>query len=142
MTGGIVVVIGQTGRNFAAGMSGGVAYVYDPEGRFESLCNTAQVDLLPISPERDEEEGAGRPQQRTVSAYDTGMGDMLRHDADRLRILLERHHLHTGSARARALLDDFADALGHFVKIMPSDYARALKQLEAERLEAASVAAE
>jgi glutamate synthase (NADPH/NADH) large chain len=64
MTGGVVVVLGKTGRNFAAGMSGGIAYVYDPEGRFPALVNGAMVDLLPISAERDEEDGAGRPQQR------------------------------------------------------------------------------
>ncbi|MCX7864330.1 MAG: glutamate synthase large subunit, partial [Novosphingobium sp.] len=96
MTGGVVVVIGATGRNFAAGMSGGVAYVYDEKGDFHKLCNLAQVDLERISPEPDEDDGAGRPQQRGSSVYDYGMGDMLRHDAERLRILLERHHLHTG----------------------------------------------
>jgi len=142
MTGGVVAVLGKTGRNFAAGMSGGIAYVYDPDGTFAALCNQAQVDLLPVSPERDEEDGTGRPQQRTVSVSDAGMGDMLRHDAERLRVLLERHHLHTGSARARALLDDWAGTVGKFVKVMPRDYAKALRQLEAERLEAASVAAE
>ena len=142
MTGGVVAVLGKTGRNFAAGMSGGIAYVYDPDGTFAALCNPAQVDLLPVSPERDEEDGTGRPQQRTVSVSDAGMGDMLRHDGERLRILLERHHLHTGSARARALLDDWAGSVGKFVKVMPRDYAKALKQLEAERQEAASVAAE
>ncbi|MEQ1499013.1 MAG: glutamate synthase large subunit [Novosphingobium sp.] len=142
MTGGVVCVLGQTGRNFAAGMSGGVAYVYDPDGQFAALCNTAQVDLLPISAERDEDEGAGRPQQRTISASNPGMGDMLRHDADRLKILLERHHLYTGSRRASALLDDWAGTLGKFIKVMPRDYARALQQLAAERLEAATVAAE
>ncbi|MDE2619884.1 MAG: glutamate synthase subunit alpha, partial [Sphingomonadales bacterium] len=142
MTGGTVMVLGKTGRNFAAGMSGGVAYVYDEDGLFPQLCNLAQVDLLPISPERDEDDGAGRPQQRTNGASDPGMGDMLRHDADRIRVLLERHHLHTGSKRARALLDDFDAALAKFVKVMPRDYAKALKQLEAERLAAASVAAE
>jgi len=142
MTGGVVIVLGKTGRNFAAGMSGGVAYVYDEDGQFAALCNKAQVDLLPISAERDEDDGIGRPQQRTVSASDAGMGDMLYHDAERLRILLERHHLHTGSKRARALLDDFGAALGKFLKVMPTDYARALKQMEAERLEAATVAAE
>jgi glutamate synthase (NADPH) large chain len=142
MTGGVVVVLGKTGRNFAAGMSGGVAYVYDADGQFDALCNKAQVDLLPIPSERDEDEGTGRPQQRTVSVHDAGMGDMLRHDAERLRILLERHHLHTGSQRARALLDDWANTLSKFVKVMPRDYAKALKQLEAERQEAASVAAE
>ena len=70
------------------------------------------------------------------------MGDPLRHDAERLRILLERHHLHTGSAQAKRLLDDWANTLTKFVKVMPRDYARALKQLEAERLASAAVAAE
>jgi glutamate synthase (NADPH/NADH) large chain len=142
MTGGVVAVLGKTGRNFAAGMSGGVAYVYDPDGQFIALCNLAQVDLLPVSPQRDDEDGAGRPQQRTNGTGDPGMGDMLRHDAERVKVLLERHHLYTGSKRARELLDDFAGALGKFVKVLPRDYANALKQLEAERLSAASVAAE
>ncbi|MDE2303550.1 MAG: glutamate synthase subunit alpha, partial [Sphingomonadales bacterium] len=142
MTGGVVAVLGRTGRNFAAGMSGGVAYVYDELGEFASLCNPAMVELSPVSPDRDEDEGAGRPQQRTRGVHDAGMGDMLRHDGERLRILLERHHLHTGSQRARALLDDWAVSVGKFVKVMPRDYARALRQLEAERLDAASVAAE
>ena len=142
MTGGVVMVLGKTGRNFAAGMSGGIAYVYDEDGGFEKLCNLSMVDLAKVSAEPDEDEGTGRPQQRTASVNDLGMGDMLRHDADRIRILLERHHLHTGSRRARALLDDWANALGKFVKVMPRDYARALRQMEAERLEAASVAAE
>ncbi|HKX77750.1 MAG TPA: glutamate synthase large subunit [Novosphingobium sp.] len=142
MTGGVVVVLGKTGRNFAAGMSGGLAYVYDEDGLFEKLCNTSMVDLERFSAEPDDDEGAGRPQQRGSSVHDYGMGDVLRHDAERLRILLERHHLHTGSKRARALLDDWANALPKFVKVMPRDYARAYRQIEAERLEAASVAAE
>jgi glutamate synthase (NADPH/NADH) large chain len=142
MTGGVVMVLGRTGRNFAAGMSGGVAYVYDERGEFARLCNMAQVDRLPISPDKDDDEGTGRPQQRTNGVDNPGMGDMLRHDAERVRILLERHHLHTGSKRARALLDDFVAALGKFIKVMPKDYAKALRLLETERLEAASVAAE
>jgi glutamate synthase (NADPH/NADH) large chain len=142
MTGGVVVVLGKTGRNFAAGMSGGVAYVYDIEGNFASLVNGAMVDLLPVSAQADEDDGAGRPQQRGSSVNDAGMGDMLRHDAERLRVLIERHLLHTGSKRARAILDNWDEELGRFVKVMPRDYARALRQLEAERLAAASVAAE
>jgi glutamate synthase (NADPH/NADH) large chain len=142
MTGGVVVVLGKTGRNFAAGMSGGVAYVYDPDGAFTDLVNHAQVDLLPISAAPDAEEGTGRPSQRPRSVNDFGMGDMLRHDAERLRILVERHQLHTGSKLAGALLADWDAALGKFVKVMPRDYAAALKKLEAERHEAASVAAE
>ena len=146
MTGGVVVVLGATGRNFAAGMSGGIAYVYDPEGRFAMLCNPAMVDLTPVSPTRDDDAdeawGTDRPQQRAIDVSDYGMGDMLRHDAERLRILIERHHLHTASARARMILDNWAEELPRFVKVMPRDYARALRQIESERREAASIAAE
>jgi len=145
MTGGVVAVLGDTGRNFAAGMSGGVAYVYDPEGRFGRLCNVSMVDLERLTPTASNQAGgdeAGRPRQRSVSAYDNGMGDMLRHDAERLKILIERHLLHTGSARARALLDHWDVALGHFIKVMPKDYRKALTDLEAERNAAKTVAAE
>ena len=142
MTGGVVVVLGNTGRNFAAGMSGGVAYVYDEDGRFRERCNMAMVDVEPILPDADGDEGTGRPTQRAIDVHDYGMGDMLRHSAERLRIMLERHHLYTGSKRARAILDDWEASLQRFVKIMPRDYARALRQLEAERIAAASVAAE
>ena len=142
MTGGVVVVLGQTGRNFAAGMSGGIAYVYDPEGAFEQLVNPAQVDLVPLTGAIDEEDGTGRPAQRPRSVNDFGMGDMLRHDAERLRILVERHKLHTGSAKAAAILDNWDKEVTRFVKVMPRDYKRALEALAAEREEAASVAAE
>jgi len=142
MTGGVVCVLGKTGRNFAAGMSGGVAYVFDEDGQFRDLCNTAQVELGAVDPNPSEDEGTGRPQQRARSVEDAGMGDMLRHDAERLRILVERHKLHTGSARAAELLEDWDNALKRFVKVVPRDYARALRQLEAERDEAAAVAAE
>jgi len=137
-----VVVLGKTGRNFAAGMSGGVAYVYDADGVFTDLVNHAQVDLLPIAAGVDAEEGTGRPAQRPRGVNDFGMADMLRHDAERLRILVERHQLHTGSKLAASLLADWDAALTRFVKVMPRDYAAALKRLEAERHEAASVAAE
>src|SRR5215472_6467737 len=141
MTGGVVVVIGDTGRNFAAGMSGGVAYVWDPKGRFADLCNVATVDLEPVVPDDPiEEDQPDRPRQRSANVEDAGMGDLLGFDAARLRILLERHHLFTGSARARALLEDWDNALAGFVKIMPKDYRRALLELKAER-EAAQMAA-
>ena len=142
MTGGVVVVLGNTGRNFAAGMSGGVAYVFDEDGHFRERCNMAMVDVEPIVPDADGDEGTGRPTQRAIDVHDFGMGDMLRHSAERLRIMLERHHLYTGSKRARAILDDWDGSLARFVKIIPRDYTRALKQLEAERIAAASVAAE
>lgn len=141
MTGGVVVVLGKTGRNFAAGMSGGVAYVYDPESRFRDLCNHAMVDIEPVSARSDEDEGSGRPSQRPLNVHDYGMGDMLRHDAERLKVLLQRHQLHTGSAQAKALLDDWDSSVTSFVKVMPRDYRRALQQLDAER-RASAVAAE
>ena len=143
MTGGVVVVLGETGRNFAAGMSGGIAYVYDEHGSFKPLCNLAGVDLETkiAPPEPGPTDAPGRPRQRSVSVEDSGMGDPLRFDAERLRILVERHLLFTGSARARALLDDWDTALTHFVKIVPRDYRRALLDLRAEQT-AAKTAAE
>ncbi|WP_121118861.1 glutamate synthase large subunit [Croceibacterium ferulae] len=141
MTGGVICVLGRTGRNFAAGMSGGVAYVYDVDGSFRDRCNMAQVEVEAVSPGIDGDHD-NRPQQRGRHVADAGMGDMLRHDAERLRILVERHKLHTGSRRAGELLDNWDAALPRFVKVMPRDYSQALRLLEAERAEAASVAAE
>jgi glutamate synthase (NADPH/NADH) large chain len=144
MTGGV----GDTGRNFAAGMSGGVAYVYDPKGGFGRLCNLAMVDLEKIVPqsansgaEGDADE-AGRPSQRALGVHDNGMGDMLGHDAERLRILVERHFLHTKSERARLILERWDTALAHFVKVMPKDYRAALLDMKAEQRAAKTVAAE
>ncbi|HTT78207.1 MAG TPA: glutamate synthase large subunit [Stellaceae bacterium] len=150
MTGGVVAVIGDTGRNFAAGMSGGIAYVWDPEGRFASLCNQSEVELSSVAavePDADDADAvyqgeAARPRQRAASVTDNGMGDPLRFDAERLRILVERHHLLTGSARARLLLENWDDALAAFVKVTPRDYRRALLELRAEReTDAAAMAA-
>ncbi|MBW8709171.1 MAG: glutamate synthase large subunit, partial [Alphaproteobacteria bacterium] len=137
MTGGVVAVLGKTGRNFAAGMSGGVAYVFDEEGIFEKRCNLAMVKLEKIGAS----EGGDHPdlpKQRSLSVADAGMGDLLRFDAERLRILVERHLLHTGSPRAKQLLDNWDASLAKFVKVMPSDYAKALADLKAR----AAIAAE
>ncbi|MBI1200470.1 MAG: glutamate synthase large subunit [Phenylobacterium sp.] len=142
MTGGVVVVLGDTGRNFAAGMSGGVAYVYDPRRRFDDLCNKAMVDLEPVGPAVGDPDDPMRPSQRSVSVENAGMGDLLAFDAERLRILVERHHLHTGSRRAAELLDNWDQVLGSFVKVMPRDFRRALTDMAKERAAAAAVAAE
>ena len=140
MTGGVVVVLGDTGRNFAAGMSGGVAYVYDPAQKFPLLCNAAMVDLGRIDPNAGGDEG--RPSQRAPSVDDAGMGNMLFHDAERLRILVERHLLHTGSRRAAQILETWDTALGQFWKVMPKDYRRALTDMAAAHRAGAAVAAE
>jgi glutamate synthase (NADPH/NADH) large chain len=136
MTGGVVAVLGTTGRNFAAGMSGGIAYVYDPDGEFEQLANKDMIDIERIGPVSEGSDEA-MPRQKSVSVSDSGMGDPLRFDAERLRILVQRHLLHTKSARAQWLLDHWEDSLRKFVKIMPKEYRRALMELQAETREAA-----
>jgi len=137
MTGGVVVVLGKTGRNFAAGMSGGVAYVFDEDESFSHRLNHAMVKLEKIGLS-DGTDHSDLPKQRSVSVSDAGMGDLLRFDAERLRILIERHLLHTGSARAKMLLDNWDASLTKFVKVMPTDYAKALADLKAR----AAIAAE
>jgi glutamate synthase (NADPH/NADH) large chain len=141
MTGGVVVVLGDTGRNFAAGMSGGIAYVYDPRGDFESRCNMAMVELEKVTATHLADDPR-RPRQKAPGSHDNGMGDMLRFDAERLRILVERHLLYTDSARARFILENWDEAVSQFVKVMPKDYRSALTQMETERQAAATVAAE
>jgi len=142
MTGGVVVVLGKTGRNFAAGMSGGVAYVYDESGDFEKRCNMAQVRLEKLAGATGADDSQMRssdfPAQRSISVSDPGMGDVLRFDAERLRILIERHLLHTGSSRAAKLLDNWENALAHFVKVMPLDYAKALADMKTARSKVAA----
>jgi glutamate synthase (NADPH/NADH) large chain len=103
MTGGIVVVLGKVGRNFAAGMSGGIALVYDPDGSFEKQCNMASVGLGPVE------------------------------DPAQLKALVEAHHAHTGSSRAKELLGGWDRALGKFLLVMPTDYRRALEALSAQQ---------
>jgi glutamate synthase (NADPH/NADH) large chain len=104
----------------------------------------AMVELEPIAPAAPAERGDEpfRPAQRSLSVDNNGMGDVLRFDAERLKILVERHRLYTGSKRAQDILDNWDVALGHFVKVMPKDYRRALVDMAAEREAAATVAAE
>jgi len=128
MTGGVVAVLGKTGRNFAAGMSGGVAYVYDEDATFEKRCNLSMVKLEKVA-DPEGTDHSDLPKQRSVSVSDAGMGDLLRFDAERIRILVERHLLHTGSPRAKQILDNWETALTKFIKVMPTDYAKALTDL-------------
>jgi glutamate synthase (NADPH/NADH) large chain len=131
MTGGVICVLGSVGRNFAAGMSGGIAYVYDPGKRMKDRCNanTVTLEAISVAPcgPRD-----GAPLQQGVDVHDGGMGHLLRHDSERLRILLERHHLATGSAKAGELLANWPEALSHFVKVLPNEYRQALGENDAE----------
>ncbi len=98
MTGGRVVILGSTGRNFAAGMSGGIAYVYDVDGRFASLCNMDMIDLDPLNEE----------------------------DAAEMKDMVLQHHQFTGSKVAEFVLSDFENQLRNFVKVFPKDYKKVL----------------
>ncbi|KAL7214119.1 hypothetical protein ACSBR1_026520 [Camellia fascicularis] len=116
MTGGTVVVLGKTGRNFAAGMSGGIAYVLDVDATFQSRCNPELVDLDKV----EEEE-----------------------DIMTLRVMIQQHQRHTNSQLAREVLADFDNILPKFVKVFPRDYKRILASMKEEKIakEAASRAA-
>lgn len=100
MTGGRVVILGDTGRNFAAGMSGGIAYIYDVKGKFPQNCNREMVDLDPVGEE----------------------------DVQELQDMISRHYAYTGSTVAKFVLDDFENQLKNFVKVFPKDYKRVLLQ--------------
>ena len=136
MTGGVVVVIGKTGRNFAAGMSGGVAYVLDEDGDFAERCNMAMVELEPVPEEDDLLEklhhhggdlDAQGPRRR-----------LRRHDAAMTRSgcyqLISNHLHYTGSTRAKEILDNWAEFRPKFRKVMPVEYRRALEEMERMRM--------
>ena len=108
MTGGVVVVLGDTGRNFAAGMSGGIAYVLDEAGDFETRCNLAQVDLEPIADEEAHMQAEAQSGDLEAHGRVDVDHDMTRYDAQRLKALIEQHLHYTGSTRAKAILADWS----------------------------------
>jgi glutamate synthase (ferredoxin) len=111
MTGGRVVVLGSTGRNFAAGMSGGIAYVLDEEGDFPDRCNQELVHLFDLEDIREQEI---------------------------VRTMIQRHVNYTGSRRAWKILELWSDAVQRFVKVYPNDYRRVLEAREQKRGEGLS----
>jgi glutamate synthase (NADPH) large chain len=128
MTGGTVVVLGETGRNFAAGMSGGVAYVLDESSNFEQRCNMSMVELEPVPAEdaasdetRGQLEGHGK-----VNVNHLGQAD-----ETLLRGLIEKHQHLTRSVRAKLILDNWDSYRAKFVKVMPTEYRRALAEMAA-----------
>jgi glutamate synthase (NADPH/NADH) large chain len=129
MTGGTVVVLGATGRNFAAGMSGGIAYVFDPDGDFVSKCNPAMVALEKILPVAEQAVLVERSLWHALVRDGEGLADEAI-----LKGLIERHFKYTGSTRARNMLDNWADTRSKFVKVFPSEYKRALGELHAAKV--------
>jgi glutamate synthase (NADPH/NADH) large chain len=137
MTGGVVVVLGPTGRNFAAGMSGGIAYVLDEDGSFDSRCNLAMVDLEPM-PDEEDINAKVFHHARDLEAHGMVdiMSDMSRFDGHRLHHLITRHARFTGSAIAAKILSDWKTWYPKFRKIMPVEYRRALNELKAAAIAA------
>jgi glutamate synthase (NADPH/NADH) large chain len=132
MTGGIVVVLGKTGRNFAAGMSGGIAYVLDQAGDFDKLCNLSMVELEPVLSEELINETV---YHHTGDLEAHGRVDVFKNlldsDVERLHVLITRHAKATGSKRAADILANWKDYLPKFRKVMPVEYRRALRELQA-----------
>jgi glutamate synthase (NADPH/NADH) large chain len=137
MTGGVVVVLGATGRNFAAGMSGGIAYVLDEDGSFSKRCNMAMVELEPIPAEDDLLEAVAH-QGGDMETHGRVhlMSDMTRNDAQRLKHFIQNHKRYTNSLRAQQILENWHSYLPRFVKVMPVDYREALKQIQALQVSA------
>jgi glutamate synthase (NADPH) large chain len=134
MTGGVVVCLGSTGRNFAAGMSGGIAYVLDEAGDFKDHCNMAQVELEPIS---DEDKALEALDHQGGDLETHGLvdlsHDMTRYDALRLKQLIAQHLHYTNSEVAKRILDNWEAMLPKFVKVMPVEYRRALQEMQAQK---------
>ena len=103
MTGGLAVILGPTGRNFAAGMSGGIAYVYNIKNDFDLLCNKEMVDLDPVGTE----------------------------DLPELQKMIQAHYDKTGSTVAKFILSDLDNQLNHFIKVFPRDYKKVLQTSKA-----------
>ena len=143
MTGGVVVVIGQTGRNFAAGMSGGIAYVLDEAGDFERRCNLSMVELEPVVAE----EGASEAEDWSGGELEGhGLVDVSpaisQSDATRLRTLIENHRRYTNSKRAHDILLNWEVYMPKFVKVMPVDYRMALEAMQKAQAAGTSKAGE
>jgi glutamate synthase (NADPH/NADH) large chain len=132
MTGGTVVVLGKAGRNFAAGMSGGIAYVLDEEGDFSQRCNLAMVELEPI-PEEDHAAAEAGSNGELETHGKVRIDHMGGSDDAMLKGLIQRHLLFTGSERARVILENWTAYLPRFVKVMPLEYRRALAEMAEEQ---------
>lgn len=138
MTGGVVVSIGETGRNFAAGMSGGIAYVLDEDGSFSARCNLSMVDLEPVEEEDDLMRRFHQDGDLETKGRVDILADMSGHDEERLSQLITNHLKYTGSPRAKQILDDWASFRTKFVKVMPVEYRRALREMEMARMPVAA----
>lgn len=112
-----MVVLGKVGRNFGAGMSGGIAYVLDEEDSFKQLYNSEMIEL-----------------EKIINSDENVVSDnLLKHDKERLRSLIENHFRYTNSPKAKNILDNFDNYLPKFIKVMPTEYKKVLIKMYAKK---------
>ena len=119
MTGGVVMVLGETGVNFGAGMSGGIAYIYDKVGNFSKKCNTAMVEMVKPT-------GINAHSSENLFNKNT----YLENDEKRIREMLIRHINYTNSTIAKEIIENFNDEIKNFIKVLPLDFKAALKKVK------------
>jgi len=124
MTGGITVILGKTGRNFAAGMSGGIAYVYDEEENFKERCNKSMVELKNLSNIQIE---------RNVTSSEIS-NDLLSFDELRLKKIIKKHVQLTNSAKGKLIIQNWEKVISKFIKITPIEYKKALQNLKLNKV--------
>ena len=117
MTGGVVVILGDTGRNFAAGMSGGIAYIFDENKNFQKNCNLGMVSLEKVSKSKN---------YRKINLNKI-KNELLDFDKERLKILINKHVKNTSSPIGKRIIKNWPDLLGDFIKVVPNDFRRVLK---------------
>ena len=123
MTGGIAVILGKTGRNFAAGMSGGIAYVYDEEGNFQERCNKSMVELKNLSNIQIE---------RNIASSEI-LNNLLNFDELRLKKIIKKHIQLTNSSKGKFIIQNWEEVISKFVKITPVEYKKALQNLKGNK---------
>ena len=119
MTGGVVMVLGETGVNFGAGMSGGIAYIYDKVGNFSKKCNTAMVEMVKPT-------GINAHSSENLFNKNT----YLENDEKRIREMLIRHINYTNSTIAKEIIENFNDEIKNFIKVLPLDFKAAIKKVK------------
>ena len=124
MTGGIAIVLGKTGRNFAAGMSGGIAYVYDEEENFRERCNKSMVELNNLSNIQIE---------RNISSSEI-LNNLLNFDDLRLKKIIKRHVQLTNSSKGKFIIQNWEKVISKFVKITPVEYKKALQNIKGGKI--------
>ena len=123
MTGGVVVILGETGQNFSAGMSGGIAYVLDEKNNFNNLCNLGMVKIEKIDIQKKSKDFINKD----ITS------NLLNFDEQRLKLIIQRHFKYSKSLKAKEILDNWDFYIRKFIKVVPMDFEKALINMESEQ---------